>query len=291
MSPKTVRNYRHALGEFARMEPGVGWETAETDAFRMHLYRLSVERKLDTATLRLRFAALRSLYRFLIRRGWVKASPLTGLSLPSKEKRLPRFLSEAQVEALLAAPLQKRAAEAGGKRRRGRRREDWQYLRDAAILEFFYSTGMRVDELVSLGDADIDLRGGGVRVMGKGRKERLCLLGEPARGAYEGYRAVLAGAKKGGHPEAAFVGPGGKGLTARAVQLLLKTYLAEAGLDPKLTPHKLRHSFATHLLDRGADLRSVQELLGHANLATTQVYTQVTAERLRKSYDRAHPRA
>jgi site-specific recombinase XerD len=174
------------------------------------------------------------------------------------------------------------------KKKRGKELAKWQILRDAAILEMFYSTGLRLQELVDLEVDSVDERSLTMRVIGKGKKERMVVLGEPALEALQRYREALPPRLVG---RVVFVGPSGKGLTPRAVQLLLKKYLELAGLDHRLSPHKLRHTFATHMLDGGADLRSLQELLGHTSLATTQIYTQVSAERLRRAYDDAHPRA
>lgn len=289
-SALTLRNYRAALAEFSGLSEGKTWPALQPSDFRAYLYTLSRKETLKPASIRLRFSALRSFYKFLARRERVKENPLEGLKLPLKEKRLPRFLSEEQILRLLEAPLEqlKRSAGSGARKGPGRRKERWQFLRDAALLEMAYSTGMRLHELTQLPDGDIDRATGTVRVLGKGRKERLCQLGGPGLKSYLRYREALP---LGMAPKSAFAGGKGEPLTPRAVQLLFKTYLEEAGLDGQLTPHKLRHSFATHLLDRGADLRSVQELLGHANVATTQIYTQVTSERLKKVYRQAHPRA
>jgi site-specific recombinase XerD len=172
------------------------------------------------------------------------------------------------------------------KKKRGRQMVAWQFLRDAAALEFLYSTGIRIHELVGMDHDDIDRRSLCVRVLGKGGKERMVILGEPAIEVYDRYRAGIASS-----PVPAFISAGGNRLSARSIQQRFKVYLEHAGLDNALTPHKLRHSFATHMLDHGADLRNVQELLGHANLSTTQIYAQLTAERMRKSYDKAHPTA
>jgi len=159
--------------------------------------------------------------------------------------------------------------------------------RDKAILETLYSAGLRIHELVQLNDDDVDMLGEVVRVRGKGKKERLAALGGPAIDALQKYLELRGREKRG----PVFVNRFGERLTARSVQRMLKKYLILAGLDPSLTPHKLRHSFATHMLDAGADLRNVQELLGHANLSTTQIYTHITPERLKKVYEKAHPRA
>jgi len=195
------------------------------------------------------------------------------------------------VTALLDAPRQLWALEekrraAGGRKKDRRSAQNWQMLRDVAWLELFYSAGLRLSELVRVSRRTLDLTQGTVRVVGKGRKERLCPLGNPAIRALKAYLDACPF-----DGDALFVSAHGRQLNGRTVQLALKRYLAAAGLDAKLTPHKLRHTFATHLLDHGADLRSVQELLGHSQLTTTQIYTSVSVERLKRVYDRAHPRA
>jgi len=286
-SEKTLRNYAQVLSEASAFFAGKSWGTLTLADFRRYLHELVSARRLEPASVRLRFSALRSFYQFLVRRGDLPALPLAGLKLPARKRRLPLFLNEEQVLRLLSAPLDlmKDAAKRKG---RGRHRLAWQYLRDAAILEMFYSTGMRIDELVRLRMEDIDIRQGTARVLGKGGKERLAVIGRPALEALQAYRDALG---LDASPACVFTGPGGKGLSARAVQQMLKSYLAHCGLDSRISPHKLRHTFATHLLNHGADLRSVQELLGHSSLSTTQIYTAVTAERLRQGYLRSHPRA
>ncbi|MEM6884133.1 MAG: tyrosine recombinase XerC [Verrucomicrobiota bacterium] len=287
-SDMTVRNYYHALAEFSRTRNVKRWKDAQADDFRAYLYELSVRRGLGSSTVRLHFSALRSFYRYLVKQRHLEASPLGELSLPSPKKKLPRIFNETQINAFLDAPLSmlRDLQRKDAPKKRGRPMAPWQFLRDAAVLEFLYSTGIRIQELVGMDHYDIDRRSLAVRVIGKGSKERMVILGEPALEAYERYRAAMTGC-----PVPAFIGSGDKRLTARTVQLRFKVYLEYAGLDSSLTPHKLRHSFATHMLDHGADLRNVQELLGHANLSTTQIYAQLTAERMRKSYDQAHPAA
>lgn len=287
-SDKTVRNYRHALADFSQMCGLTSWQDAKTEDFRSYLYNLTVKRGLGQSTVRLHFSALRSFYRYLVKQRHLDASPLGDISLPSPKKRLPRIFNESQINDFLDAPLElmRQAERKDAPKKRGRSMAAWQYLRDAAVLEFLYSSGMRIHELVGLNHDDIDPRSQAVRVLGKGSKERLVILGEPALEAYERYRGAIKSS-----PEAAFVSSGDKRLTARLVQQRFKVYLEHAQLDNALTPHKLRHSFATHMLDHGADLRNVQELLGHANLSTTQIYAQLTAERMRKTYDKAHPAA
>lgn len=291
VSPLTVRNYRQALLEFKSGRPDKSWWDLERADFRNYLYRLARGGKLGPGSVRLRFAALRTFYRLAVREGRVKVNPVADLTLPKLPRRLPVFLNRDQVAALLDAPRQmwdageKKKAQ-GGKRGAGRAGQNWQMLRDTAWLELFYSAGLRLAELAGLKRDDVDLRQGVVRVLGKGRKERLCPLGGPAINALKVYLDACPFEER-----ALFVSERGTPLHPRTIQLALKRYLAGAGLDAKLTPHKLRHTFATHLLDHGADLRSVQELLGHSQLTTTQIYTSVSVERLKKVYDNAHPRA
>ena len=291
-SPYTVRNYRQTLMEFFRWHreersAAPTWTTLQRDDFRAYL-RFLGRGKLSRAAIHLRFSALRSFYKFLIRRGHAVSSPIKEISLPKTEKRLPQFITAQQMLDLLRAPLNELAARQASTKRKF---DASAYYRDAAIIETIYSCGLRISELCGLRAGDIDWNEQLVRVMGKGKKERQVPIGTPALEAIRLYwkkrpysppptaPVFVAYAKK--------ISP----VQPRPVQLRLKRYLQLAGLDPALTPHKLRHSYATHLLDAGADLRSVQELLGHAHLVTTQVYTHVTTERLKKAYDAAHPRA
>lgn len=290
----TQRNYRQALVEFSQWhhdERGQWprWPQLERDTFRAYLRFLGRQR-LSRAAVQLRFSALRTFYRFLVRRGVVLATPIRDLAMPRAPKRLPRFLTVEQMEALLKAPLQELAQlhQAGAK---VAPRTEIKLWRDAALLETVYSCGLRISEVCGLCAEDIDWESQLIRVRGKGRKERVVPVGTPALDTLRMYLKKLPVAAAGGAPLFRARGDDSEPIYPRLVQLRLKRYLAAAGLDPRLTPHKLRHSFATHLLDRGADLRSVQELLGHAHLATTQVYTHLTTERLREAYDQAHPRA
>jgi len=288
----TIRNYSQTLGEFVawheteRNGPPA-WNQLQRDDFRFYLRHLG-RHKLSRAATQLRFSALRSLYKFLIRRGVVMASPIKGLMLPKAEKRLPKFLTREQMEALLIAPLKELAARQGESERKP---EPSVFHRDVAILESIYSCGLRVSELCGLRVSELDFSEQLVRVLGKGRKERQVPIGEPALVAIQNYWSQLLEPPSDEQPVFLARARGFDPVSPRVVQLRLKRYLAAAGLDPHLTPHKLRHSYATHLLDAGADLRSVQELLGHAHLVTTQVYTHVSTERLKKAYDKAHPRA
>ena len=289
----TQRNYRQAIEEFCqwhndeRRQPPA-WENLQRDDFRAYL-RFLGRHNLGRAAIQLRFCALRTFYKFLIRHGVVGASPIRNLSLPKLGRRLPKFLTAQQMKDLLEAPPKLLSAAQGNG-------EDAAKLamhcrRDVAILETIYSCGLRISEVCGLQAQDIDWHERLLRVRGKGKKERLLPIGEPALHAINQYWQARPETPGGQAP--VFLASSGKlrPLSARDLQLRLKKYLAIAGLDPNLTPHKLRHSYATHLLDAGADLRSVQELLGHAHLATTQVYTHLTTERLKRAYDSAHPRA
>lgn len=228
-------------------------------------------------TIARRLAALRSWFRFLCRQGAMTANPALGLRGPRQEKRLPHFLPQTDLDKLLTAP---QVTSPLG-------------FRDRAMLETMYSGGLRVSELVGLELDDLDTDAGIVKVRGKGKRERLAMLGPPALAALNDWlsarQALLAKSSK--SAKAVFVNHRGTRLTTRSVGRVLGKYLSQTGLDNRTTPHTLRHSFATHLLDNGADIRSVQELLGHRNLTTTQIYTHVTTNRLQEAYRAAHPRA
>ncbi len=264
------------------------WEKFQRDDFRAYLRYLG-RHNLGRAAIQLRFCALRTFYKFLIRHGVVPVSPIRNLSLPKLARRLPKFLTREQMATLLEAPL--KLLPASGADKAGRAKAVALCHRDVAILETIYSCGLRISEACGLQAQDLDWHERLVRVRGKGKKERLIPIGSPALQAIEAYWKLLSQPPGGLSP--VFFASSGKPrpVQARDLQLRLKKYLAIAGLDPNLSPHKLRHSYATHLLDAGADLRSVQELLGHAHLVTTQVYTHVSTERLKKAYDQAHPRA
>ena len=289
----TQRNYRQALTEFLRWHHQQraalpAWEKLERDDFRGFV-RFLGRNRLSRAAMQLRFSALRTFYQFLIRHGAAQASPIKNLSLPKRERRLPKFLTRDQMEALLIAPFE--LLKNPKVKKAGRPVSQVAALRDVAVLETIYSCGLRVSEVCGLRADDIDWGGQTVRVRGKGKKERHVPVGKPALMAIQDYWNTFKQPPVGASP--VFLAETRKPAPLRPLQLSrrLKKYLALAGLDPGLTPHKLRHSYATHLLDAGADLRSVQELLGHAHLVTTQVYTHVTTERLKKAYDAAHPRA
>lgn len=289
----TQRNYRQALTEFTRWHvaergsPPV-WDTLQRDDFRSYL-RFLGRQNLGRAAVQLRFCALRTFYKFLIRQGVVAASPIRNLALPKMARRLPKYLTKEQMEALLVAPL--KSLTHPPKKSPGRPVSVIACYRDVAILETIYSCGLRISELCGLLADDIDWNEQLLRVRGKGRKERLLPIGTPALQAIQHYWSLLPARPVQGDRVFQAQRRRPTPLNACMFTRQLKKYLAAAGLDPGLTPHKLRHSYATHLLDAGADLRSVQELLGHAHLVTTQVYTHVTTERLKRAYDEAHPRA
>ena len=293
-SAYTQRNYQQALTEFARWhleerKSAAVWEKLQRDDFRAYL-RFLGRNNLSRAATQLRFSALRTFYKFLMKHGVVEVLPIKNLSLPKLEKRLPRFLTRQQMEDLLMAPV-KLLESRKQKKGPGRPVSMEVCLRDVAVLETIYSCGLRVSELCGLRVEDIDFNEQVVRVLGKGKKERMVPIGHPALVAIQKYWEALLTPPAG--PQLVFRADTKRAAPLNRLQLArrLKNYLVIAGLDPALTPHKLRHSYATHLLDAGADLRSVQELLGHAHLITTQVYTHVTTERLKKAYDAAHPRA
>jgi integrase/recombinase XerC len=222
-------------------------------------------------------ATLRSFFRFGQREGWTKTNPAKPLRNPRKSRTLPHFLSTDDLDRLLTTPPADRPMG----------------IRDRAILETMYSAGLRVGELVGLNDGDLDFEAEILRVRGKGRKERLAPVGSHALHALKLWlkKRTLRNRRKPDAETPVFVSRVGTRLTTRSVGRMLEKYLKQSGLDSRTTPHSLRHSFATHLLDRGADIRSVQELLGHKSLVTTQIYTHVSAASLREIYERAHPRA
>ena len=228
-------------------------------------------------TIARRLACLRSFFRFAVREGWIESNVAKPLRNPRSGRRLPHFLTADEIGRLLEAPSA----------------STYLGLRDRAILETMYSAGLRVSELVGLSERDLDLNAGLVRAKGKGRKERLAPLGSYAVSALKKWLVVRKADDKStkNHSDAVFLNRFGKRLTSRSVGRMLEKYLKQSGLDQRTSPHTLRHSFATHLLDRGADIRSVQELLGHKSLITTQIYTHVSTTKLREVYESAHPRA
>lgn len=276
-SPRTLDLYDHALSEFRQRHAGfTTWQALTADDFRKYLFEM-MKRELGRATIRLHFAALRSFFKWLTRRqGWT-TNPLLDVQLPKQEKKLPVVLTLTQVEDMLSLPL---------KLEKEKRAAIWAPERDAAILELFYSTGMRLSELASVNVEDVDSYSDTVRVIGKGRKERLLPVGSHAMVAIQRYRQ-----KAGVHGGPLFLSKLRKRITGQAIADVVDKYWKASGMPIHVTPHKLRHSFATHLLNNGADLRSVQELLGHASLSTTQIYTHVSTQRMKEVYEASHPRA
>jgi len=276
VSRLTLRNYRQALREFREAVPERAWRELRADDFRRYLFE-RMKAGLAKPTIRLHFAALRTFYRFLGERHGLQDNPLKQVQLPKLDKKLPVVLTAKQIGTLLAAPMAMVKSDKAPK---------WMPQRDAAILELFYSSGLRLSELASLEVRDVDTFTESVRVLGKGRKERIVPVGSLALEAIQKYRQAACV-----HTGPLFINKSRRRLSTRSVWLSLKRYLAFAEIPQNISPHKLRHSFATHLLDAGADLRSVQALLGHASLSTTQIYTHVSVERLKKAYNDAHPRA
>ena len=284
-SAHTIKSYREDLRQavdfLSKQAGGKALESITSRHLRAFVVWLH-EQSYAKTTVSRRLAAIRSWFRFLCRRGRLKENPADGLRGPRQDKKLVNFLTEPDIDRLLAAPDVKLPLG----------------MRDKAILECLYSAGLRVSEATGLNLGDIDLSDGLATIRGKGKRERLAFFGGPAKNSIEQWlpaRATLLQelkrkpTLKGG--DALFLNKNGTRLTTRSVARLVHKYLLTAGLDPEASPHSLRHSFATHLLDRGADIRSVQELLGHRSLTTTQIYTHVTTGKLQDNYNKAHPRA
>ncbi|MDD5483011.1 MAG: tyrosine-type recombinase/integrase [Kiritimatiellae bacterium] len=302
-SAHTIANYLFDIRQFAFLTWGGGarppysWPAIDKFAARKFVVQLQ-KMSAGAATIGRKISSLRSFFKFLSREGYVKQNPFAGLLSPKRRKGLPRVLTIGEVGRLLDAPggddVSRQEEKKGGDRRR-RAWLEYAVLRDKAVLEVLYSTGMRLAELAGLEEKNIDLLAGVIKVRGKGNKERFCPMGRPAAAALSaalrkrGDIVSFLRVKKGALP--LFIGHSGGKLTPRSMERMMKRYLIQAGLNPDISPHALRHSFATHLLDAGADLRSVQELLGHSSLSTTQIYTHVSVERLKKVYGEAHPRA
>ncbi len=288
LSPQTVKAYRDDLGEFEEFLTryyGSGewsWGGVDRLAIRSFLGDLATRRELARTSIARKLSAVRSFYRFLHVEERVDANPARAVRTPKKEKHLPGFLTREQMRSVLDA-AEARAMSGG-----------FHAFRNLAVVELFYATGMRLSELQGLDVGDVDVVSGLVRVMGKGRKERIVPLGRVAERAlrqyYEHREIVLAQSPRADR-RAVFVGRTGKRLSVRQVQNVVGEFLKGVAEGAGLSTHSLRHTFATHLLDAGADLLAVKELLGHASLSTTQIYTHTSRERLKKVYRQAHPRA
>jgi len=248
----------------------------DANAVRAYLAHLN-EKQYSKSTIARKLATLRSFYKFLVKRNRLGSNPVAAVRTPKQEKKLPRFLEYEEVKKLLETPPM----------------ENWLGARDRAILETLYSTGMRVSELVALNMDDIDFLGEVVHIRGKGKKERIAPISSSALQVIQHYmefRNKRAQSNSNFDSKVLFVNKHGRRLSTRSVRRKMDKYLKMAGLDPAISPHTLRHSFATHMLNNGADLRSVQELLGHQSLSTTQVYTHLTTGRLKEIYEKTHPR-
>lgn len=274
-SPHTLKNYAVDLKEFSNCLNGKAIQDVTYLDIRAFLALLK-DRNYSKSSVSRKLACIRSFFKFLIRENIISTNPALNIATPKRDKRLPKFLDVEEVTKLLEAPV----------------KNTWEERRDKSILETLYSSGLRVSELVGLNHDDMDFFSGLVRVRGKGKKERIVPLGPVAGKAIQNYldkkppRDSDSGTKR-----PLFVNRSGGRLTDRSVRRMILKYGRRIALKKEVSPHILRHSFATHMLDRGADLRSVQELLGHENLSTTQIYTHVTTKKLKEAYDEAHPRA
>jgi site-specific recombinase XerD len=299
-SEHTLRSYATAVGAYLDWldARGTDWRTPARTELRAYLAKLV--RSGARSSVSQRLAAIRSFHRFAARAGLAAGDPWGAIATPRLPRRLPRVLEVDQIERLLAAIDEDERA-AGDGRHRDPALATAIALRDRALVEVAYAAGLRISELAAAALANLELRRGEIRVLGKGRKERIGLLGRPAIAALEAYldtaRPVLAARRRGQlagaapEPDAIFLNHDGEPIGVRGLRYRIDRLCRIAGLPEGVSPHTLRHSFATHLLDGGADLRVVQELLGHESLATTQVYTHVSAARLRAAYVDAHPRA
>ena len=283
LSAYTVRNYSQAIRDFAQwMKRNTRWdgEWEQLSATMLKRFLIERQRTHSRRTIHNHFSALKTYSRFLQTRKWIQKNPFTGISLPKLDKPLPKFLTEKQMSELLSGPMKLLDNES---------LEPWLAWRDRLVLELLYGAGLRVSELAGLNYGDVDFRRGVAKIRGKGNKERLCPLGKIAMLVLEKFRQEFS--EHCGFEDPVVLGNRKLRIRVRQVQLLVKKYLALANLPLDLTPHKIRHSFATHLLNHGADLRLVQDLLGHSSLSTTQVYTHVTLGRLKEAHSKAHPRA
>ena len=272
-SDHTVTNYKIDLKEFSGSIKDKPIEQVTHVDVRLFLARLK-EKNFSKRSVARKMACLRSFFKFLYREGHIKANPAASLSTPKIDKKLPLFMNASDVVKLLESPDA----------------SDDMGLRDRAILETLYSTGIRVSELVGLNKENVDFISGVLKVYGKGKKERLVPIGDKALRAIRAYFEKI-GVTEINERKPVFLNKSRRRVSDRAVRRIVHKYIHKTSLNESISPHTLRHSFATHMLDRGADLRSVQELLGHANLSTTQIYTHVTTERLKSIYDKVHPRA
>jgi tyrosine recombinase XerC len=278
-SEHTLKAYREDLYLFARFLKNESCTLEDVNGLKLRKFLAFLRGEEYTrSTIARKLASVRSFFKYLCRKRYVKRNPTVGVRTPKREKKLPRFLDATEIEALLNAPDTRTFA---GKR-------------DKALMELLYSTGMRVSEVSRLSNDDVDFFSDSVIARGKGKKERILPIGSYAVQALRNYldgKSLVARKLPLYNEDALFINRLGGRLSNRSIQRILDKYIRIAGLPRNISPHTLRHSFATHMLDRGADLRSVQELLGHENISTTQIYTHVTTRRMKTAYDKAHPRA
>jgi integrase/recombinase XerC len=294
-SVHTTDNYQRDILQFVDIVLGQNknpnWQSIGTDQARQFVIKLQ-ERQLARNSVLRKISSMRSFFRFMLREEIVDKNPFVGLASIKKEQSLPKFMTVNEIDSLSTIPkaywdqaiLDETAKDADS--------AHFAAARDTALIEIIYSGGLRISEAIGLNLEDADLLSDIMKVKGKGKKERICAIGKPAGKALRHYLRIRILRTENERPNAPlFVNRFGTRLTPRSFQRNLKKYLIFAGLPPDLTPHKLRHSFATHLLDAGADLRAVQEMLGHKNLSTTQIYTHVSATKMKDTYKKAHPRA
>ena len=287
-SPHTCRCYQRDLEGFEDFLKGSGMyvtpsgeaEVGKTDRLAIRKYLSFLHRKNRKSSIARKLSTLRSFFKYLVREQIVSSNPAKGISTPKAEKTLPTTLTVDETFRLMESPKRLPEKSSGGPKQNG--------SRDRAILELLYSSGLRVSELVGLNSNQLDLELGVVRVMGKGRKERIVPVGMKAIDALKAYLEERGGVEE---EDPVFVNFLGGRLTARSVGRLIKKYTRHSGIFRKVSPHSLRHTFATHLLDAGADIREIQEMLGHSSLSTTQRYTHVSMGKLMEVYDKAHPRS
>lgn len=298
MSEHTISSYGIDICQFAGLclkknplEEQIDWDSVTLYDARNFIVTLQ-EEGLSKSSMQRKLSGLRSFFRYLVRDCRVRSNPFSGLTGPKKQKNLPKYMTVNEVGSLLDAPAKFWQDALASGYARDEVSADFQMKRDTAMLEIIYSGGLRISECTGLNLSDIDLFSGVMKIRGKGKKERLGAIGNPATRALRSYLIMRKTMFSDNHPYSpVFLNQQGTRFTQRSFQRNFKQYLVTANLPPEMTPHKLRHSFATHLLDAGADLRSVQELLGHANLSTTQLYTHISSERMRAVYLQAHPRA